>query len=120
MLEERVLHELGKMLDTPEQLAEIVEIFRVSAQELVEELGAAVEKGDPAGMEFSSHTLKSCAGSMGAHRLAALAAEIEHGCRESTPERLAAAMPPLRKEVCDVSAALVALLARVHEAGVAA
>jgi HPt (histidine-containing phosphotransfer) domain-containing protein len=71
--------QIGLLRDAigPEDLLTMLLDLPPAAQHAVDEIAAAVNVGDIRGARRSAHTLKGCAGSFGAARLASLAAEIE-------------------------------------------
>lgn len=72
----------------PEIAAEMVQLFREDAQELVQGLTQAVENREEDEVRRLAHTLKSSAGSLGAHRSSTLAASIEKDGMEAAVELL--------------------------------
>lgn len=82
------LRELGGE-DEPELVLELVDLFLDDAQQRLERMQRALERGDLAEVARAAHTVKSSAASMGARLLSGLCTEIESMVREARPAGLA-------------------------------
>ncbi|MFY7921055.1 MAG: Hpt domain-containing protein [Gemmatimonas sp.] len=80
VLDLAVLRELREILGP--QLDAVLATFRVQAGELAAALEAHLAAGNLASVRSTAHQLKSAAGSVGAARLAALAAQVERGVEQ--------------------------------------
>ena len=74
----------------PDPLKQLVDLFLRDSQVRVDQLSAAAEAGNAAGIIASSHTLKGSASNLGARRLAAWSGQIE---KEAKAGDLAAVKP---------------------------
>ena len=73
-----------------------------------ERIARAAADGDTAALQHEAHALKSSAGTYGAHRVAAVAQEIETLCRGGDPvamTRLANTLPLLARQAAEAFAA---------------
>jgi HPt (histidine-containing phosphotransfer) domain-containing protein len=73
------------------------------------ELVAALDRGDAGALRAAAHRLRSSSATFGAHRLAELCAELEHGAADGAASRLVAA---IERECRRVEESLAAELRR--------
>ncbi len=96
-------------------LLEISELFLEDLPGMVERLREAAGGEDPRALWKSAHTLKGAAANFGAHRVVALAQELERAV--DAGEQMAELREPaqeLEREVEHVAAALCAMCARLR------
>ena len=94
-------------------VSDLLTVFRSQAEEVGDQLAAALDAGDTQRLREAAHKFKGACGSIGAARLAARAKELEIAARE---ERLTDAAAARRALAADVPAALAALEAAYRDA----
>lgn len=94
----RALQRPGK----PDLLRMVLDRYLTTTPQLIEELRAALARGDAAAVRFAAHNLKSSSATIGATALAALSKELEQMGREHT----LATAPALVERVATAYAAL--------------
>ncbi len=77
-------------------LQQLCSTFVTSTQEVISGLERALLTDDRAGLAALAHTLKGSSGSLGAHALASMAAELETNARDQIPEQLARSVGAIR------------------------
>jgi two-component system sensor histidine kinase/response regulator len=82
---------------------EILDTYLASANDRVEALVAAVTAGDGAAIARAAHAFKSGAGSIGAHRLAALLQQLEDSGRADALEAACDRLEAARREAAAVA-----------------
>lgn len=92
-------------------LERVYRTFDSSLRELLGRLLQAHSQGDASAMRHAAHSLKSSCASVGALRLAALAAEIEAAARAGTPRPEQIDLDGFRREADRVLGSLAVLLA---------
>ena len=108
-LDETVLDSLRALDGGPDLLVRIVETYLSSSDGLARALREAMEKGQPNGVAKAAHTLKSSSAQVGAHRVAALARELEGRGRAGSLDGVAELAESLTRELAQAQEALAAL-----------
>jgi HPt (histidine-containing phosphotransfer) domain-containing protein len=109
-----VLEEIRSLDRHGALLLQVCEIFRTDGARLLGELRTARDAGNRDAFVFAAHTLKSCAGSVGASHVASACESLEHGAREDGSLGPAAALRELEEHYREASAALIALCTPAH------
>ena len=73
--------------DDPDVVRSYIELFHQATAPLVDRVGDAIEDRDPATARRLAHMLKGSCGTIGAHEMAALGAELEDGLQERADGR---------------------------------
>lgn len=74
------------------------DLFRASAPDRLDDIGAALADGRFADAGRASHSLRGSAGAFGAKRLSALGLRLEELCRESDAVESSVVLEEMRKE----------------------
>lgn len=92
----------------------MVELFRASSRELVEELGRSLSDGNVGGVADAAHELKSSSGSVGGERLRMLCSDMERLGRKGTLDGAEGLLSLIRAERQAVLGALSEELSSEH------
>jgi len=106
--EARLLSEFG---DSPEILAELLELFVQHIPPLVEEITSAISAGDARELTRHAHSLEGACSTYGAPRLSAVCRDLEVLGKENDLETAAARLPDLEDEIQRVIESLDAIIA---------
>ena len=82
----------------PNVLHDIIGLYLTSSQTQIDALRQALREQNHDAMMALAHTLKSASATLGAHRLAALANELEEACRTEHGERAEGLIPRIEIE----------------------
>jgi CheY-like chemotaxis protein len=85
LIDEGVIRQLGEDV-SEEAVPAMLQMFISEAATRAGNVLKALGESSMESVEDEAHTLKSCAGTFGAARLAALARDIEAACREENPQ----------------------------------
>ncbi|MFG6138195.1 ATP-binding protein [Halomonas sp. B23F22_10] len=104
-LDDEVMAALRDSLDA-EALATLVARYRQDAADRLAALAVAFEAGEAERVQHLAHQLKGESATLGAVRVAALAARLEHAARDATLDGEDAALAALRQRLDEALAAL--------------
>ena len=101
---------LARVGGDPRLLAELARLFREDGPRILAELGGAVERGDPRGVERFAHRLRGSLGTLAAGRAAELAERIENLGRSGDLTGLAENWRAMQREMQRLEPELEALV----------
>ncbi len=108
---------LARVSSDASLLAEIVDMFRSDAPQLVEDLKGHLERGDATGVERTAHHLKGALGTLSAVAAHEVAARLEALGREGNVAEGAEALTALEREIERLMPELLALVASTGTGG---
>lgn len=105
--------------EDPDLMREIIDLFLTDYRERLMAIQSALDRQDAADLHLQAHSLKGSAGAIGAGRVAAAAATVEHLARDGALEDAAPACLTVEEQLIQIVPVLSALI-ETHPSGAAA